>query len=131
MGVLSVPWAVSVDDMPSLVLGNVGEGSSVGGCSALEGGGGGDDDRDWLLLLLVSLLKTVDWLLPVLWMGLEGQSSPGGFFWMSSKHLEQRFMVSLDPQKPQEQRGGRLGSWLLSLVSPITPPVLRSSAALV
>ena len=62
------------------MLGNVGEGSSVDGCSELEGG---DDNRDWLLLLLVSLLKTGDWLLPVLWMGLEVQSSPGCFFWMS------------------------------------------------
>lgn len=66
--------------LPSLVLGNVGEGSSVDGCSELEGG---DDNRDWLLLLLVSLLKTGDWLLPVLWIGLEVQSSPGCFFWMS------------------------------------------------
>lgn len=68
--------------LPSLVLGNVGEGSSADGCSELEGG---DDNRDWLLLLLVSLLKTGDWLLPVLWMGLEVQSSPGCFFWMSGQ----------------------------------------------
>lgn len=113
----SVPWAVSVHDTPSLVLGNVGEGSSVDGCSELEGG---DDNRDWLLLLLVSLLKTGDWLLPVLWIGLEVQSSPGCFFWMSAKHLEQRFMVLLDPQNPQGHRGGRLGGLLRSLVSPMT-----------
>lgn len=62
------------------MLGNVDEGSSADGCSELEGSGGGDDDRDWLLLLLVSLLKTGDWLLPVLWMGLEVHSSPGCFF---------------------------------------------------
>lgn len=117
VGVQSVPWAVSVDDMPSLVLGNVGEGSSADGCSELEGG---DDNRDWLLLLLVSLLKTGDWLLPVLWMGLEVQSSPGCFFWMSAKHLEQRFMVLLDPQNPHGHRGGRLGGLLRSLVSPMT-----------
>lgn len=59
----------------------MGEGSSVDGCSELEGSD--DDKSDWLLLLLVSLLKTGDWLLPVLWMGLEVQSSPGCFFWMS------------------------------------------------
>lgn len=111
-----MPWAVSVHDAPSLVLGNVGEGSSVDGCSELEGG---DDNRDWLLLLLVSLLKTGDWLLPVLWIGLEVQSSPGCFFSMSAKHLEHRFMVLLDPQNPQGHRGGRLGALLLSLVSPM------------
>lgn len=65
------------------MLGNVGEGSSADGCSEPEGDGA--DKRDWLLLLLVSLLKTGDWLLPVLWMGLEVQSSPGCFFWMSSQ----------------------------------------------
>lgn len=104
-------------DTPSLVLENVGEGSSVDGCSELVGG---EDDRDWLLLLLVSLLKTGDWLLPVLWIGLEVQSSPGCFFWMSAKHLEQRFIVLLDPQNPQGHRGGRLGGLLRSLVSPMT-----------
>lgn len=61
----------------------MGEGSSANGGSELEGGGGDGDDRDWLLLLLVSLLRTAEWLLPLLWMGLEGQSSPGCFFWMS------------------------------------------------
>lgn len=66
---------------PSLVLGKAGEGSSANGCSELEGSG---DNRDWLLLLLVSLLKTADWLLPLLWMGLEVQSSPGCFFWTSA-----------------------------------------------
>lgn len=67
---------------PSLVLGKAGEGSSADGCSEPEGGG---DNRDGLLLLLVSLLKTADWLLPLLWMGLEVQSSPGCFFWMSGR----------------------------------------------
>lgn len=67
---------------PSLLLGKAGEGSWADGCSELEGGG---DDRDWLLLLLVSLLKTADWLLPLLWMGLEVQSSPGCFFWTSAE----------------------------------------------
>lgn len=62
------------------MLGKPGEGSSADGCSELEGGGG-----DGLLLLLVSLLKTGDWLLPLLWMGLEGQSSPGCFFWTSAQ----------------------------------------------
>lgn len=67
------------------MLENAGEGSSAGGCSELEAGDVDiDNDRDWLLLLLVSLLKTDDWLLPVLWMGLEVQSSPGCFFWMSA-----------------------------------------------
>lgn len=66
--------------LPSLELGNIGEGSSVDGCSELVGA---DDNRDWLLLLLVSLLNTGDWLLPVLWIGLEGQSSPGCFSGMS------------------------------------------------
>lgn len=81
---LRLPSACSPADFspnsPSLVLGKAGEGSSADGCSELEGGG---DNRDWLLLLLVSLLKTADWLLPLLWMGLEVQSSPGCFFWMS------------------------------------------------
>lgn len=78
---------------PSLELENAGEGSSAGGCSELEAGDGDvdvDDDRDWLLLLLVSLLKTGDWLLPVLWMGLEVQSSPGCFFWMSAVKDEEK-----------------------------------------
>lgn len=71
---------IGCPSLPSLVLANVGEGSSADGCSELEGS---DDNGDWLLLLLVSLLKTGDWLLPVLWIGLEVQSSPGCFFWMS------------------------------------------------
>lgn len=91
--------------------------------SPVDGGSepdGGDNDRDWLLLLLVSLLKTDDWLLPVLWIGLEVQSSSGCFFWTSAKHLEQRFMVLLDPQNPQGHRGGRVEALLRSLVSPMT-----------
>lgn len=96
---------------------NVGEGSSAGGCSEPEG----DDDKgEGLLLVVVSLLKTDDWLPPLLWRGSGGQSSPGCFFWMSVKHLEQRFMVSLDPQNPQGQRGGNLWALLRSLVSPMT-----------
>lgn len=66
--------------LPSLVLENTGKGSSADSCSELEGG---NNDRDWLLLLLISLLKTGDWLLPVLWMGLGVQSSTGCFFWTS------------------------------------------------
>lgn len=70
---------------PSLVLANVDEGSSADGCSGPDGEGEGK--RDWLLLLLllllVSLLKTGDGLLPLLWIGVEVQSSPGCFFWMS------------------------------------------------
>jgi len=66
--------------LPSLMLENIGEGSSADGCSVLEGN---DNDSDWLLLLLVSLLKTDDWLLPVLWIGLEVQFSSGCFFWTS------------------------------------------------
>lgn len=84
--------------LPSLMLGNAGEGSSADGCSELEGGDD-DDDRDWLLLLLVSLLKTGDWLLPVLWMGLEVQSSPGCFFWMSGKGPKKN-----PPKKPRKQK---------------------------
>lgn len=120
VGVQSVPWAVSVHDAPSLLLMNVG--SSVDSCSELEGCDEDDDEddvRDWLLLL-VSLLKTGEGLLPLLWMGFEVQSSPGCFFWMSAKHLEQRFMVLLDPQNPHGQRGGRAGGLLRSLVSPMT-----------
>lgn len=63
-----------------MLVENIGEGSSIDNCSELEGS---DNDRDWLLLLLVSLLKTGDWLLPVLWIGLEVQSSTGCFFWTS------------------------------------------------
>ena len=63
-----------------MLVENIGEGSSIDSCSELEGS---DNDRDWLLLLLVSLLNTGDWLLPVLWIGLEVQSSPGCFFWTS------------------------------------------------
>lgn len=74
--------AHSCPSSPSLVLEKVGEGSSADGCSELEGDG---DDRDWLPLLLVSLPRTAEWLLPLLWMGLEGQSSPGCFFWMSGR----------------------------------------------
>lgn len=70
----------SCPSSPSLVLEKVGEGSSADGCSELEGDG---DNRDWLPLLLVSLPRTAEWLLPLLWMGLEVQSSPGCFFWMS------------------------------------------------
>lgn len=61
-------------------------GSSVDSCSELEGCDEDDDEddvRDWLLLL-VSLLKTGEGLLPLLWMGFEVQSSPGCFFWMSA-----------------------------------------------
>lgn len=65
--------------LPSRVLvGNVGRGSSVDSCSELVGG----VDRDWLLLL-ISLLKTGDWLLPVVGIGLEVQSSSGCFSWIS------------------------------------------------
>lgn len=66
------------------MLANVDEGSSANGCSGPDSDGEGK--RDWLLLLLlllVSLLKTGDGLLPLLWMGVEVQSSPGCFFWMS------------------------------------------------
>lgn len=62
------------------MLGKVGEGSSADACSELGADG---DNRDWLPLLLVSLPRTAEWLLPLLWMGLEVQSSPGCFFWMS------------------------------------------------
>lgn len=78
------------------------------------------DDRDWLLLMFVSLQNTVDWLLLELGVGSGAQSSSGCFFSTSAKHLEQRFMVLLDPQNPQGQRGGILGGLLRSLpVSPI------------
>lgn len=79
-----VKWSLSLShacpSSPSLVLGKVGEGSSADGCSELGADG---DNRDWLPLLLVSLPRTAEWLLPLLWMGLEVQSSPGCFFWMS------------------------------------------------
>lgn len=68
---------------PSLVLPNVDEGSSADGCSGPDSDGEGEGKRDWLLLLLVSLLKTGDGLVPLLWMEVELQSSPGCFFWMS------------------------------------------------
>lgn len=99
------------------MLENAGKGSSADSCSELEGG---NNDRDWLLLLLISLLKTGDWLLPVLWMGLGVQSSTGCFFWTSAKHLEHKFIVLLDPQNPQGHLGGRVGGLLRSLVSPMT-----------
>lgn len=81
-----------------------------------------------LLSLFVSPENKSDWLLLVL--GVE--SSSGCFFWksfslcgflFSAKHLEQRFIVLLDPQKPQGQRGGRLGALLRSLpASPMAGP---------
>lgn len=63
------------------MLGKADGGSWVEDCSELEGGSA---KREGLPLLLVSLVKTADWLLPLLWMGLEVQSSPGCFFWMSA-----------------------------------------------
>lgn len=91
--------------------------ASVEGSSELAG----LEDRVWLLLLLVSLQKTADWLLLELGAGSGVQSSSGCFFCMSAKHLEQRFMVLLDPQNPQGQRGGMLGGLLRSL--PVSPMV--------
>lgn len=88
-----------------------------------------------LLSLFVSPENKSDWLLLVL--GVE--SSSGCFFWksfslcgflFSAKHLEQRFIVLLDPQKPQGQRGGRLGALLRSLpASPMVGPVRGAAAA--
>lgn len=72
----------SPSDSPSLVLGKADGGSWVEDCSELEGGSA---KREGLPLLLVSLVKTADWLVPLLWMGLEVQSSPGCFFWMSAE----------------------------------------------
>lgn len=84
-----------------------------------------------LLSLFVSPENKSDWLLLVL--GVE--SSSGCFFWksfslcgflFSAKHLEQRFIVLLDPQNPQGHRGGRLGALLRSLpASPMAGPSLR------
>lgn len=106
-----MPRAVSVLETSSCLERGV---ASVEGPSEPE-------DRVWLLLLLVSLQKTADWLLLELGAGSEAQSSSGCFFWMSAKHLEQRFMVLLDPQNPQGQRGGitLLGGLLRSL--PVSP----------
>lgn len=49
------------------------------------------------------------------------------FLHLPAKHLEQRFIVLLDPQKPQGQRGGRLGALLRSL--PASPMVLGGGGA--
>lgn len=109
-----MPQAVSVLETSSCAVRGL---ASVEGPSEMTG----VEDRVWLLLL-VSLQKTADWLLLELGVGSEAQSSSGCFFWISAKHLEQRFMVLLDPQNPQGQRGGitLLGGLLRSLpVSPI------------
>lgn len=92
-------------------------------------------ERGWLELLLcedievfplslfISLGNKSDWLLLV----LGAESSSGCFFWKSAKHLEQRFIVLLDPQNPQGHRGGRLGGLLRSLpVSPMAEAAVRS-----
>lgn len=84
-----------------------------------------------LLSLFISPENKSDWLL----LALGVESSSGCFFWksfslcgflFSAKHLEQRFIVLLDPQNPQGQRGGRLGALLRSLpASPMAGPSLR------
>lgn len=109
-----MPRAVSVLETSSCAGRGV---ASVEGSSELAG----LEDRVWLLLLLISLQKTADWLLLELGVGSGVQSSSGCFFSMSEKHLEQRFMVLLDPQNPQGQRGGILGGLLRSL--PVSPMV--------
>lgn len=138
---------------PSLVLGHVDDGSSAAdGCSGLEGG---DDNRDWLLLLLLllmllmlllllleSLLKTGDWLVPVLWMGLEVRSSPGCFFWMSAGQRESVWTVdhlNLSPLTGHHSRSTAphllhhcihtsplVSSSYLAAASPTSPPHLSN-----
>lgn len=79
----------------------MGEGSSADSCSELEGS---DNDSAWLLLLLVSLPKMGDWLLPLLWIGLEGQSSSGSFFWTSEARTEDRDIRTRRNKEIQEGR---------------------------
>lgn len=143
VGVQRVPWAVSVDDAPSLdelngdssLEGLNGDSWGAGASEAGQDRGEGDGalgGMDWAMLLLLLLLLlpegapeggsglNTDAPLPELGRGFELHSSPGCFFWTSAKHLEHRFMVLLDPQNPHGQRGGRLGGLLRSLVSPMT-----------
>lgn len=75
------------------------------------------------MLLFDSLQKMSAWLLLELEEAFGAQSLSGCFFCMSAKHFEHRFIVLLDPQKPQGQRGGitltLLGGLLPSL--PVSP----------
>lgn len=153
VGVQSVPWAVSVDEAPSREelkgdssrAGLNGDSCGAGVSGLGEGAVGGKDCATLLLLLttLVLLLLLLLLLLPegapesgsglnteaVAPLGLGRDfglhSSSGCFFCTSAKHLEQRFMVLLDPQNPHGQRGGRLGGLLRSLVSPMAPAWLH------
>lgn len=81
-------------------------------------------------LLFASSHKKSDWLQFKSEEDFVAQSSFGCFFWLSAKHLEQRFIVLLDPQKPQGQRGGIMftfaGGLLPSL--PVSPMLLRLSS---
>lgn len=135
MGVQRVPWAVSVDDAPSRAE-LKGESSRLGLNVDSCGAGvsvGAEGDKDGLSLFTPlpegapeggSALENTEPLEPGRDLELL-HSSPGCFFCTSAKHLEQRFMVLLDPQNPHGQRGGRLGGLLRSLVSPMTELLLR------
>lgn len=149
---VSVDDAPSRDELlngeSSLELGLNGDSCGAGVSGTGEGAEGG---KDWLTLTLLLLLLLLLLMLLLLLLllpegapeggsglnteateavvpepdrGFELHSSPGCFFWTSAKHLEQRFMVLLEPQNPHGQRGGRLGGLLRSLVSPMAALLL-------